>query len=69
MREHLSELQAFTLRRDGAAAAEECERAAEALAEAASVTRRAPIKLQRIQQRMQRDFLTDDSHEDEETEE
>jgi transcriptional regulator with XRE-family HTH domain len=68
LRDHLSELKEFTLRRDEASAAEECERAAEALAEAASVTRRAAAKLQRVQQRMQRDFLTDDTHNDEESE-
>ena len=67
MREFLGELQEFTLRRAEASAAAECERAADALAEAASVTRRAAAKLQRIQQRMQQDFLTNESYNDEET--
>jgi transcriptional regulator with XRE-family HTH domain len=66
VREHLAELEAFTLRRDEAAAATECERAAQALAEAATATRQATAKLQRVQQRMQRGFLTDDSHNDDE---
>jgi transcriptional regulator with XRE-family HTH domain len=67
VREFLGELQEFTLRRDEASAAAECERAADALAEAAKVTRRAAAKLQRVQQQMQRDFLTDDTHNDEES--
>jgi transcriptional regulator with XRE-family HTH domain len=66
LREHLDELQEFTLRRDEAAAVTECERAAEALGAAATVTRRAAAKLQRVQQRMQREFFADDSHDDEE---
>lgn len=65
LRDHLDELAEFTLRRDEAAAVTECERAAEALAAAATATRRAAAKLQRIQRRMQRDFFADDSHDDE----
>jgi hypothetical protein len=67
VREHLTELEAFTLRRDEAAATAECERAAQALGDAATVTRQAAVKLQRVQQRTQRGFLTDDSHDNEGT--
>jgi transcriptional regulator with XRE-family HTH domain len=66
VREHLDELQEFTLRRDEAAAVTECERVTEALAEAATAARRATGKLQRVQQRTQREFWADDSHGDEE---
>lgn len=66
VREHLDELQEFTLRRDEAAAVTECERAAEALTAAATAARRAAVKLQRVQQRMQRDFFADDSHDNNE---
>lgn len=66
VREHLDELPAFPLRRDEAAAVAECERAAQALAEAATVTRNAAARLQRIQQRIQKEFFADDSHDDEE---
>jgi transcriptional regulator with XRE-family HTH domain len=57
LREPLAGLDAFTLRKDEAAARAECERAGDALADAAVVTRKAAARLKRIQQRMQREFL------------
>ncbi|MGO9098676.1 MAG: helix-turn-helix domain-containing protein [Mycobacterium sp.] len=66
LREYLNELREFTLARDEASAATECERACDALAEASAVVRKTEAKLARIQKRRLSDFLADDSHDGEE---
>ena len=66
LRDRLTELDSFDLRRDETAARAECERAGDALADAAAETRKAAAKLQRIQKRRVEEFLSDDSHNDEE---
>jgi hypothetical protein len=66
LRDRMAELDSFDLRKDETAARAECERAGDALADAAAATRRAAAKLARIQKRMADEFLWDDSHDNEE---
>jgi transcriptional regulator with XRE-family HTH domain len=62
LRDRLAELDSFDLRKDETAAYAECERAGDALTEAAAETRKVAAKLARIQKRMVSEFLSDDSH-------
>jgi transcriptional regulator with XRE-family HTH domain len=66
LRNRLSGLDGLDLRRDEVAARDECERAADALADAVAAIRKAQRRLSPIQSRMVSEFLTDDSHNNEE---
>jgi transcriptional regulator with XRE-family HTH domain len=66
LRDRLADLDSLNLRKDELAARDECQRATSSVADTVTALRKAGGRVVRIQQRMVSEFLSDDSHDDEE---